>query len=255
MDKVLETMIKNKTPKELSNFLVNINRYQLNRQAHIKKYNKLRKLHGEILDHMINYIQSDKYPSYEYHDKIADDIERETNGLEYCLKPTDDDDLTIITELFVYKNHKKLPPLTDVYLEKKIFRSKEKVELLNAMKNSYVGLFKVVGAEREKGYVIYQDVFTNRRFKIIDIAMSSTLATDKRKCYYMYNRIITVGDISFGAGIHCMMTWENKALKQFIKKHKYNRCSDFSRCIMLYEISKQEKDLKITYNHQYGYRR
>ena len=37
------------------------------------------------------------------------------------------------------------------------------------MKNSYVGLFKIIKVDREEIYVYYQDVFTNKKFKIIDI--------------------------------------------------------------------------------------
>lgn len=228
---------------------------QLNRKAHIKKYNKLRKLHGEIIDNMLAYIDSGKYNIDEYFDIISKDIDRETNERDFSLNLSNSDDITIIAELFLYKTHKKIPSLTEVYLEKNKFRNKEKIQLLNSMKNSYVGIFKIVDVDKENGYVYYQDVFTHKRFKLIDIAMSSTLKVDKNKPVYMYNRIITVDDISFGAGIHCMMSWDNKYLKEFIKKHKYNRCSDFSRCLLLYDICKKEKKLSINYNNQYGYRR
>ncbi len=82
--------------------------------------------------------------------------------------------------------------------------------MLNSMKNSYIGLFKV-----------------------IDIAMSNTLKFDKKRIIYFYNRIITFDDILFGTGIHCMMVSKHKSLKEFIKNHKYKEYSDFSRCILL----------------------
>ena len=43
-------------PEEMSQMLVNINRMQLNRKSHIKRYNKLRNLHTEIIDSMLNYM-------------------------------------------------------------------------------------------------------------------------------------------------------------------------------------------------------
>ena len=85
--------------------------------------------------------------------------------------------------------------------------------------------------------------------------MSSTLKVDEKRMIYVYNRIITFDDISFGTGIHCMMTSEHKSLNEFIKKHKYKNCSDFSRCLLLYDLSKRENDLIVEYNNQYGYRR
>ena len=123
----------------------------------------------------------------------------------------------------MYKNHPKLTSITEIYLQKNKFRNAEKVKMLNSMKNSYVGLFKVIDVDMNNGYITYEDVFTNRKFKVIDIAMSSTLKIDKKRMIYFYNRIITFDDISFGTGIHCMMTSEHKLLQEFIKKHNYTQ--------------------------------
>ncbi len=166
----------------------------------------------------------------------------------------DTDDRTILNELFIYKNHPKLTSITEIYIAKNKFKNAEKIKMLNSMKNSYVGLFKVVEVDRNDGYITYEDVFTKRKFKVIDIAMSSTLKIDKKRMVYVYNRIITFEDISFGTGIHCMMTSEHKLLKEFIKKHNYKNCSDFSRCLLLYDMSKKDNSLKVQYNNQYGYR-
>ncbi len=250
----MENFLKSLSPKEQASFLVNLNRYQLNRKEHIKKYNKLRKMHGEILDSMIEYVNKGKYSPNAQFQLIKKDVARETNNIELMLDEDNEDDFSIVTDLFIYKNHKKIQSLTDVYLEKKIFRNKEKVAMLNSMKNSYVGLFKIVDTDRKDGYVYLQDVFTYKKFKIIDISLSSTGVIDPKRPIYMYNRIITIDDISFATGIHCILDWKNNLLKEFIKKHKYNRCSDFSRCILLYEISKYNNKLETTYNHQYGYR-
>lgn len=255
MDEVLEMLFKDKSPEDISNILVNLNRFNLNRKEHIKKYNKLRKLHGEVLDSMLDYIEKGKYLPDKYHQLIKNDIARETKGLAYNLNPNDKDDITILSELFIYKTHSKIPSLTDVYLTNKIFRNKDKLKMLNAMKNSYVGLFKVIKVDREEGYVYYQDVFTDKKFKVIDIAMSSTLTIDKKMPIHMYNRVITIDNISFSTGMHCMFGWENKEIKEFIKKHKYNNCSDFSRCLLLYDISKKDTKLKLNHNHTYGYNR
>ncbi len=120
----------------------------------------------------------------------------------------------------MYKNHPKLTSITEIYLQKNKFRNAEKVKMLNSMKNSYVVLFKV-----------------------IDIAMSSTLKIDKKRMIYFYNRIITFDDISFGTGIHCMMTSEHKLLQEFIKKHNYKKISVFSRCLLLYNLSKKDNNI------------
>lgn len=234
MDLLLEKMIENKSPSEISTMLINLNKFQLNSKTHIKKYNKLRKLHSEIIDSMENYIIDGKYNINDYYSSIYNDIDKEIPKLDFILDSNDVDDRTILNDLFMYKNHSKIMSITEIYLQKNKFRNEEKIKMLNSMKNSYVGLFKVVATDRNDGYITYEDVFTKKRFKVIDIAMSSTLKVDKKRMIYVYNRIITFDDISFGTGIHCMMTSEHKLLKEFIKKHKYKNCSDFSRCLLLY---------------------
>lgn len=255
MDLLLEKMFENKSPREISTMLINLNKLQLNSKKHIKKYNKLRKLHSEIIDSMENYIIEGKYNISDNYNSIYSDIDKEISKLDFDLDLKDVDDRTILNDLFMYKNHSKLMSITEIYLQKNKFRNEEKVKMLNSMKNSYVGLFKVIDTDRNDGYITYEDVFTKKKFKVIDIAMSSTLKVDKKRMIYVYNRIITFDDISFGTGIHCMMTSEHKLLKEFIKKHKYRNYSDFSRCLLLYDLSKKDNDLTVGYNNQYGYRR
>jgi hypothetical protein len=252
---LLEKIFENKSPSEISTMLINLNKFQLNRKKHIKKYNKLRKLHSEIVDSMENYIIDGKYNMNDYFNSIYNDIHKEIPELDFDLDFNDVDDRTILDDLFIYRNHSKLKPITEIYLQKNKFRNEEKLKMLNSMKNSYVGLFKVVAADMDDGYITYEDVFTKKIFKIIDIAMSSTLKIDKKRMMYVYNRIITFDDISFGTGIHCMMSSEHRLLKEFIKNHKYNKCSDFSRCLLIYDLSKKENKLTVSYNNQYGYRR
>ena len=61
MDLLLEKLFENKSPSEISTMLINLNKVQLNRKEHIKKYYKLRKLHSEIINSMENYIMDGKY--------------------------------------------------------------------------------------------------------------------------------------------------------------------------------------------------
>lgn len=251
MDELLEKILENKSQSEISSMLINLNKLQLNRKKHIKKYNKLRKLHSEIIDSMEKYIMDGKYNISDYYNYIYNDIDKEISELDIDLYSDDDDDRTILNELFMYKNHPKLMSITEIYLQKNKFRNEEKLKMLNSMKNSYVGLFKVIDADRNDGYITYEDVFTKKKFKVIDIAMSSTLKVDKKRMIYFYNRIITFDDISFGTGIHCMMTSDHKLLKEFIRNHKYRNCSDFSRCLLLYDLSKKDNGLTVGYNNKY----
>ena len=56
---------------------------------------------------------------------------------------------------------------------------------------------------------------------------------------YFYNRIITYEGISFTTAIRCVIQSDNKEVKKFIKKHKYNQNHPCIRCLRLYDISRQ----------------
>ena len=192
---------------------------------------------------MMNYIDSGKLPIEEHFSIISSDINRETKSMKILINNIEHDDAVIFYELFMYKTHHKIPSLTEIYIKKNIFKDKDKVKMLYAMKDSVVGLFKITNYDYLNGYVTYQDVFTKKKYKIIDVAMSSIGTLNQKKELYIYNRIITYDKISFGTGLPCVFEGSNKRLKEFIKKHKYNNCSDYSRCLMLYDIAKEKGNI------------
>lgn len=252
MDELVKILFKDKTQEEISNMLVNLNRFQLNRKNHIKKYNRLRKLHSEILDSMQNYILNGKYEIKKYDDIVKSELNKMGDSFDIEFDLNNDDDVSILFELLVYDNQTNIQSVTDIYLKNKKFKNLDKIKMLKSMKDSYVGLFKIIAVDKNDGYVTYQDVFTKKKFKVIDIAMSSTLRINKRLELYTYNRIITFDDISFATGIHCNFSSKSKLLMQFIKSHNYKKCSSFTRCLQLYDIYKKDSTVVSNYNHNYG---
>lgn len=238
--------------EEATNFIVNLNKtFFLDSKDYIKKYYKIRKLHSTIIDSMMNYIDSGKYPVDKYYNSILLDVRRETKNTMIFVDNATHDGAVIFNELFMYKTHYKIPSLTEIYIEKKKFKDKDKLKMLYAMKDSIVGLFKIINYDHVNGYVTYQDVFTKKKYKIIDISMSSMGKINEKQDLYIYNRIITYDKISFGTGIPCVFNGNNKRLKEFIKKHNYSNCSDFSRCLMLYDISREKGNIKMFNYHNY----
>ncbi len=237
------------------NLIATLNRRKLQELPHIKEYNKLRYLHGDIVDSMIDYIKAGKYDFQKELKKASENFKLKQikclQSLELDLN--NDDDMSIFMELFVYPNIPSLKSVTDIYLEKHRYCDKEKVALLEAMKNSYVSLFKVVDADREKGYVYYEDVFTKEKFRVVDIAMSSTFSAKSKEKLYLYNRIITIDkDMAFCAGIHCPMTSNNKKLMKYIENHQKRPANSIMTCMELYRISKcSDNGIEITYNNSY----
>lgn len=119
-------MFENKSPSEISDMLINLNRFQLNSKKHIKKYNKLRKLHSEIIDNMENYIIDGKYNISDYYNSIYNDIYKEIPELDFDLDSNDVDDRTILNDLFMYKNHSKLMSITEIIYKRINLEMKKK---------------------------------------------------------------------------------------------------------------------------------
>ena len=248
----MENLLKRELSSvEISNMLINLNKYFLNSKEHIKKYYKLRRLHSEILDNMEDYIMSGKYNINKEFQVARKKIDKEVGNIRINLNYNDDNDMSVFTELFIYKNHPTLVSVTEVYLQKHKFRKEEKIKMLNSMMNSHASLFKIVDVDSTNGYVIYEDVFTKQKFKIIDIAMSCTSTIDNKKATYVYNRIITYDNISFGTGIPCIMTYKFKPLQKFIEKYKNKSISGFAKCLMLYDLSRKDDSVIINCNGNY----
>lgn len=76
------------TPEQINHLFIRLNRLKLDREPHIKKYNKIRRLHSDIIDSMENYLFT-KYNVEKENLKIAKEIGKEINGLCLNLNSSD----------------------------------------------------------------------------------------------------------------------------------------------------------------------
>lgn len=204
----------------------------------------------EVTDSMLKYIFNSNYDTHKYESIIIAELKKIVNDFEVDFDFENQADLSIFIELFLYRNHKKIPSLTEIYLEKNKFRNPEKIKMLECMKNSYVGLFEVIDSDFINGYVTYKDIITKKEFKIIDVSMSSTFLMSKDRVF-TYNRIITFDDISFTTGIHCMFSSNSKYFEDYLKFNN-KKCSSFTKCLLLYDIYKKEDYINTFTNTKYG---
>ena len=220
--------------QDLINGLINLKKYIVKDKDHIKKYNRIRKIHDEIVNNMYIYIN---------------EKDNDFTKLYTCLKKEGFDlklynplDMSVFIELTVYKVCPELTSVTEKYITKNKFRSKEKVEILNAMNNSVVGLFKIVDIDSDNCYVTYEEVFTHKKYKIIDISCATINNFNYQKQnIYIYNRLITYDGITFGTGIHLNVDSSNNKLCDFINNHDYINSSDLYRCMYLYDLFREGK--------------
>ncbi len=251
MNEFFDKLFEGKSPEEMVDTIVRLNRFQLNRKTHIKKYNKIRKLHSVILDSMENYIFNSKYDFNKHINIIMNDLKKVVKDLDIEFDLDDPEDIVTLSELLFYNNHPKIEPVTDIYIKKKRFKTEDKNKMLESMKNSYVGLFEVVDVDSWDGYVTLQDIFTKKTFKIIDIALSSSCHIDEKRKRYLYNRIITYEDVSFSSGLHYMFTSNSKEFLEFINSKKYQKYDGFVNCLVLYDLFHRDSSVQIVTNHNY----
>ncbi len=248
MNKEKETKIINKLKSQIEE-----STDRLKEKEHIKKYLKCRKLHNEIMDSMVEYFSSENYNLTKELDKASLSIFRELNGdttrFKFEFDGENDDDLSVLYEIVTYKNHNKMTSITEKYIANKMYREdEEKEKMLKRMNRSYVGLFRILSVDRENAYVELEDIFTKKRFTIIDIGISATI--EEPSSMYIYNRIISYEDISFGTGIHLTFTSDNKKLNDYIKKNQYRNPSNIVRCLDLLEIYRKS-EIILHGNHDY----
>ncbi len=241
----------NLSPTDALMMRVRLNQILLRKKQHIKEYYKVRKFHSDIIDHMIQYVEDGNYDLETKLEVVTESILKEINGDRSKIKFDiyDEDDMNIFYELLCYKNHPKLTSITEEYIAKKKFRAPDKIKMLEAMNQSYVSLFKIIDVDSDNGYITLEDVFTKKTFKVIDVALSSSSNTKNK--FYIYNRIITYNNITFGTGIHIMFKITNKEVNNYIKNHKKKSQTSMARCLDFYNITKNHKDVAITPNHNY----
>ena len=228
---------------ELNKMMLSLhNRFRLDSLQdfdHIKQYQKVRNLHQEIFDEMVTFfdqglfehkIDSSQYKNYE------DDYRTgkvELIGCEFDMES--ELGAKVFYDIMIYKFAPNMNCITEVFIEKNRYRKLEKIELLQSMMDSTtIGLFEIVEAEEETGYVTIENVLTGEEFQIIDIGLSGSPGADQS---YMYTRIITHNGISFSTGLGMIFLKDNPFIRDFIEKEKqdYKPFGELLRLTTLYQ--------------------
>ena len=251
MNDMFKDLINNDDSHKNIDLLVDLNNIRLKDKNNIKKYRKIRNLHNTIMDDMQDYIYHGGEIFNYYSPESIKEIRKIINKIGLGLNLDNPDDLRIFFDLIIYDNLPSIKPVVDIYLENKKYNNAEKNKMLEAMENSVVSLFLIKDADKDNGYVTYEDVFTKKQYQVVDVALSSSfIASDKIKLY-IYNRIITYDDMTIATGLNCAFTSESEQLKKFLKKNKFKENSSFENTLMLYKMSKNDASVFIKVNDKY----
>jgi len=201
----------------------------LARKPHIKEYKKIRKLHAEILGSMMEYYYSGKF---------------DCGGIYNEFDLNSDVGTQAFVDAVVYKNTKNTNSITKEFLKGNRYKKPEKIELLQSMAESQIGLFRVTDVEPAEGYVFIEEVFNGIKYKIIDFGGITGLGYND---FHIYTRIISFRGVNFSTWQDFICLIDDPFVKKFIKNEKknYSPEKEYERFIKLYnhfyEFEKEEE--------------
>lgn len=220
--------------KAIAGILSEFQKEKLKDRPHIKTYEMIRKIHNEITRDMIKYLESGKFElKIEYPEKNQ---QREAEEVSYINSQFDtktEMGVRGIHNVTIYKNAENMNCITEEFIKNKRYDEQEKNEMLECMLNSEAGLFEILNVDILEGKIYLRDVLTNKKYCIIDIALSSNMNNDK---VYIYTRIVTYNGISFGTGFSIPFRKKDKFICEWIQKNKseYTRKQEVTRMLELY---------------------
>lgn len=242
----------------LINALNSFHSYFLKKKPHIIEYKKTRKLHSEIINNMVHYFESGKFEQ-----KVDTDYEPRTKSVHKREDNKRDDTVILLESSFdletregaqglydmlIYKKAPNINCITEDFIQKHRYRKQEKIEFLQSMLDSEIGLFEITGTDIEEGYAYLKEVFTGNEYRITDIGLSGDKGYDR---YYIYTRIITYHNISFSTGLNLVFSKTDPFIKSFIERQKinYNPLGEFARFVELHNhYSKDSRRIKAVTN-------
>jgi hypothetical protein len=220
-----------------------IHERELSDLPHIKEYRKLRKLHGLIVESMIEYVQNGRFvptrgPVGDLRDGTVRNEQPELRAVGVTFDMETYDGSLAYYDTQIYESFPGANSVTDEYLRRGHYRTPEKTALLQGMRDSVCGFFEIDSVEPSSGYVLLREVFTNREYKVVDFALSFK-ENDK---IYLYNRVITVGSVSFCVGVSLVFLKTDPFAAEFIERHRadYNPTLEWIRFAELYNRYKSD---------------
>lgn len=203
----------NKIDKEQFFFdLVDMMKYINKNDPDIKAYHHTRKVHQEVINSMNNFINKNNINPNNVLNSIEEKVDLEVFSLDFNSSL----DVQIYYDLIIYPHLSTIKSVTETYLEKHTLRKIEKQEMLEAMKNSYVGIFEIIGRDDKKANTFLRNLITKEEISLFDFNLGA-LGTGSNN--YIFIRVITFHGINFQTGL--MMPFKrNVTTKTWIKRNR-----------------------------------
>lgn len=222
-------------------FFTNMQDFLLKDKPHIKEYKKVRELHGEIINSMMDYFYNRDSESI-----IDCNIDNENvYNIDSKFDTSTQLGAQALGNVVIYKNASNMNCITEDFIKNKKYRAQEKIDFLESMLNSEAGLFEITKTDRKEGQVYVRNVLNNNEYCLTDISLSGNISNDN---FYMYIRIITYHGISFGTGLNLVFDKKDKFIQKWIKENlaNFDKKQEIVRFMELYnEYEKNENRINV----------
>jgi len=236
----------------IKNAINNLRRILLDKKPHIKEYNKMRKMHEEISDTMVQYYQDGKFkkiidtnfipdPAAETQSSSGNQANNPVHLLETNFNMETGEGYHGFYNILIYKSSPNINCITEDFIKNCHYKKPEKIEFPQSMLDSKAGLFEVTAIDTDEGYAYLKNVFTNEEHKICDIGLSGEQGYGE---FYLYTRIIKYHDISFGTGLNLVFKKTDNFIINHIQEHKKNFLpyGEHYRFLLLYNYYSNDPD-------------
>ena len=210
--------------------LLNLYKYQNNNNPIIIEYRNKRKILSEVMNDI--YLK-ELENNYEFHyyslvsfiEKTITKYYKTLNIKNYALDTNSGQQFIILTLIYNYAGNGI--PACHYYLNKCRYKKIEKIQMLNNICNSKIGLFEIVSFDKQTKRIIAHNIITNEIIEIIDEGLSYACEYQNVKDYILLSRVLKIDDYYVNDG-----TIQLKNADKLINLYKNNKINDVELLIL-----------------------
>lgn len=189
----------------------------------IKKYDSVRKLHGDVLKILYNYYK--KYSVFFVEQMQKFFLERTKNvstAVEFADIKLNNESFYNFLTLYIYPGKHILFSVSQVVKNKQLIKKFDQKEMLESIINAKNGIYKPTSFDYNKKTIKITNVINGEVIEIVDVKLVEGIKKYDALNIYIVGRILTYQSINFmNNGIILDVDEESNELVKKAKKHNH----------------------------------
>lgn len=189
----------------------------------IKKYNNIRKLHGDVLEVLYNYYEKYSVFFVEQMQKFfLERVKKGTTEVEFADIKLKNESLYNFLTLYIYPGKHILFSVSQVVKNKQLIKKFEEKEMLESIINAKNGIYKPMSFDYNKKTIKLTNVINGEVIEIVDVKLVEGIKKYDALNIYIVGRILTYQSINFmNNGIILNVDEESNDLVKKAKKNNH----------------------------------